>query len=620
MPPEKYDNYESNNDTLDIDSLKSEFSDLEKDVFVESNIKSIVDEAFYTLSKSLDRRVKDWIVKYIKEWKLKSWENQEYETIIKSRLEHPTAATRKLRYIYENTDKNIYDTIVAINNGAESKLVLTPSQNTWTTTEVQTTPAVTTTPTGEPVAEPAIQPETAPVVAPTKSTADVTPVVPAAPTATTVVEIPKPTATQVIEVKPVVGIVTEKKVDEPKEPEIPAEPVVFNEVVAQTKPTGIGWETVPVINGETSDVTIDVPAAPTAVPVVETPKPTASPVVEVTPVVGTVTPKKAAEPGTQPKPVAPEGTVEPVIQPTIPTVEVPLAAGSVSPKKPDEQKRRVDPATKDVLTPLDPVLAKDVVSSDDEIDPSVIVDETEGEEEIMEGDSQNGGLYWGRQPRKLSWFNTWVNNNVDNETALSSLYNWPEVSGWDQVVDGNDTKEMIETEAPQKVVSLEWIPNTLLQPMRMMFDEAKNWENVRYKFGGQTMKSWIDCSAFVSRLLAVPNDWQYKRYTTASLPSICTKLGDSPKKPLVDEVRAWDLQFTLNRGKNWKYVRHVEMIVGKPWREWWKWYVNTLWSAGSRPFDEDWNPIAKRNWWPWYRTRLLSNNIQRPKIFDVAQA
>lgn len=144
------------------------------------------------------------------------------------------------------------------------------------------------------------------------------------------------------------------------------------------------------------------------------------------------------------------------------------------------------------------------------------------------------------------------------------------------------------------------VPSELVPTLWKMFKEAENWMNTVYRYWGTSHK-WIDCSAFVSRLLAVANGWEYVRYTTATLKSKCNKV-----KPT--EARAWDLQYS-NRW--W----HVEMIVSKPWKEWWKWFVNTLWSANSRPFDQNWKRISHS--WPWYRKRALTSAVYRPKYDKI---
>ena len=143
------------------------------------------------------------------------------------------------------------------------------------------------------------------------------------------------------------------------------------------------------------------------------------------------------------------------------------------------------------------------------------------------------------------------------------------------------------------------VPSELVPTLWKMFKEAENWMNTVYRYWGTSHK-WIDCSAFVSRLLSIANGWEYVRYTTATLKSKCNKV-----KPT--EARAWDLQYS---NKWW----HVEMIVSKPWKEWWKWFVNTLWSANSRPFDQNWKRISHS--WPWYRKRALTSVVYRPKVYD----
>ena len=143
------------------------------------------------------------------------------------------------------------------------------------------------------------------------------------------------------------------------------------------------------------------------------------------------------------------------------------------------------------------------------------------------------------------------------------------------------------------------VPSQLVPTLWQMFKEAENWMNTAYKYWW-TSKKWIDCSAFVSRLLAIANWWEYVRYTTTTLRNQCKKVPSQ-------DARAGDLQYSNKWG-------HVEMIVNKPWKEWWKWFVNTLWSANSRPFDESWKRIAHS--WPWYRKRALSSTVYRPKVYD----
>ena len=144
------------------------------------------------------------------------------------------------------------------------------------------------------------------------------------------------------------------------------------------------------------------------------------------------------------------------------------------------------------------------------------------------------------------------------------------------------------------------VPSELIPTLWKMFKEAENWMNTIYRYWWTT-KKWIDCSAFVSRLLSIGFGNEYVRYTTTTLKTKCERIPSA-------KARAWDLQFSNKGG-------HVEMIVSRPWKEWGKWFVNTLWSANSRPYDQNGNRIAHS--WPWYRKRALTSSVYRPNAYKT---
>ena len=143
--------------------------------------------------------------------------------------------------------------------------------------------------------------------------------------------------------------------------------------------------------------------------------------------------------------------------------------------------------------------------------------------------------------------------------------------------------------------------------------EAINWMKVPYAYGG-TWRRGIDCSAFMSRLLAAVawKDYNPKtdRYTTASLKNISKRIAT------YNDAKPWDLVYS---NKWW----HVEMII-KIRKEKDGWYAYTLWSARSNPMDQNGQKLTTVvNWktvrcsWPWYRKRKVTGPIYRPKIYDA---
>jgi hypothetical protein len=65
MPPEKYEHPELENAKIDLKPFKDEMDKLQQNIFVESNLQNIVEEAFKY--SPVDYRVKEGIFKYIKE-------------------------------------------------------------------------------------------------------------------------------------------------------------------------------------------------------------------------------------------------------------------------------------------------------------------------------------------------------------------------------------------------------------------------------------------------------------------------------------------------------------------------------------------------------------------------
>lgn len=378
MPPEKYEQKvsENNEKIPEIENYKDIYDNYQKDILINANLGKFIDEAFYTRKQSIDHRVQEGLVKYIAEWKMKSWENEEYEELIKERINVPWQW--KLKYLYDNSDKDLYTNIINIRKRMGGWNVTRDSLIVTTASEVSSPDAQEWTPD-----------------------------------------------------------------------------------VAKT---------------DTNDYM------------------------------------------------------------------------KYESNLPDSRKA--------------------IVSEQDN-------DQTETED------------YW-------FYWNEWEETSEDDQDVESTLEN---ASDWN--------------------LSFEWVPKELIPTFWVMFNQAEDWEWVKYRLGWQS-KSWIDCSAFVSRLLSFANWWNYKHLTTKTLPGVCVKLKDpnhlnwKPSKQfLASEVRAWDLQFTP-----W----HVEMITSKPYKKNnGRWYVKTIWSASkTRPMDKDGNIIPTRRWWVWFRERELSSNIQRPNIFDVA--
>ena len=134
--------------------------------------------------------------------------------------------------------------------------------------------------------------------------------------------------------------------------------------------------------------------------------------------------------------------------------------------------------------------------------------------------------------------------------------------------------------------------------------EAINWMKVPYAYGW-TWRGGIDCSAFMSRLLAAvawkKYDSKTDRYTTTTLKNISKRI------PNYNDAKPWDLVYS----HNWW---HVEMII-KIWKEKDGWHAYTLWSAKTNPMDQN---GQKLKWsWPWYRKRRVTWPIYRPKIYDA---
>jgi hypothetical protein len=232
-------------------------------------------------------------------------------------------------------------------------------------------------------------------------------------------------------------------------------------------------------------------------------------------------------------------------------------------------------------------------------------------------DTENAYMkFWAQDESKLPDSRKTITSRQNNGQTEIEDY-WFYWNEWEEDTSENEQDiESISENSNDWYLSFKGVPKELIPTFWVMFDQAEDWEGVRYKLGWQS-KAWIDCSAFVSRLLSFANWWIYKHLTTKSLPGVCTKLHDpnhlnwKPSKQfLAKEVRTWDLQFTP-----W----HVEMITSKPYQKAnGRWYVKTIWSASkSRPMDKD-GHIIKRRWWVWFRERELSSNIQRPNIFDVA--
>ena len=387
MPPERYERPDIENMNIDLTSFKIEMDNLQKNIFVESNLQNVVEEAFKY--SPVDYRVKEGIFKYIKDWKLKTGENQEYEEFVKRMM--TKRDWRKLKYIYDNADKDLFDVMVAIKRADE--------KNSY-------------------VIEP-IQPKTQQL---------------------------KPKPIQQIQLKP----------QQPQQK--PQQPQQKPQVKPQVKP-----------------------------PVKPQPKP-------------------------QPKP-HPQPKIE---------------------FRKDEWLSSILNGVGDAIWNLADSVSDKIWSAKDQVVDAL-------------------------------W------------TVYDKLSDWV-VSAW------TDAKD---------------VPSQLIPTLWQMFKEAENWMDTSYRYWW-TGKKWIDCSAFVSKLLAIANWWEYVRYTTSTLKSQCKKVPSQ-------EARAWDLQYSNKWG-------HVEMIVNKPWKEWWKWFVNTLWSANSRPFDENWKRITHS--WPWYRKRALSSTVYRPKVYD----
>jgi hypothetical protein len=65
MPPERYERPDIENMNIDLKSFRDEMDNLQKDVFVESNLQNVVEEAFKY--SPVDYRVKEGILKYIKD-------------------------------------------------------------------------------------------------------------------------------------------------------------------------------------------------------------------------------------------------------------------------------------------------------------------------------------------------------------------------------------------------------------------------------------------------------------------------------------------------------------------------------------------------------------------------
>ena len=372
MPPERYESQDLENVQLDLKSFRNEMDILQQNVFVESNLKNIVEETFKY--SPIDYRDKEGVFKYIKDWKLKTGENQNYEELVKRMINKRD--WRKLKFIYDNADKNMFDVILAIKKADEKKSNII-----------------------EPI-QPRLQLQG------------------------------KPKPIQQIQLK------------------LQGKP----QVKLQAKP-------------------------------------------------------------------------QPKIQ-----------------QKPQ---------------------------------PKIEIRRDEWLNWLLNG---VGNAIWDLADRV--WEKLWTAKNqvVDALwTAYDKLSDWV-ISVW---TDARD------------------VPSQLVPTLWKMFKEAEKWMDTVYRYWGTSSK-WIDCSAFVSRLLAIANGWEYIRYTTSTLKNQCKRVASR-------EARAGDLQYS---NKWW----HVEMIVGSPYKEWWKWFVNTLWSANSRPFDEKWNRITHS--WPWYRKRALSSTVYRPKVYD----
>jgi hypothetical protein len=67
MPPEKYDylDTEPNKNNPELKKIWQSCDEYQKYIIIRANLQSIIDEAFYTRSQSIDHRIQEELVNYI---------------------------------------------------------------------------------------------------------------------------------------------------------------------------------------------------------------------------------------------------------------------------------------------------------------------------------------------------------------------------------------------------------------------------------------------------------------------------------------------------------------------------------------------------------------------------
>lgn len=159
-----------------------------------------------------------------------------------------------------------------------------------------------------------------------------------------------------------------------------------------------------------------------------------------------------------------------------------------------------------------------------------------------------------------------------------------------------------------RLVSIDGVPPNQIPILKATLEWWQKLFNKLYEYGWEWIGKTIDCSHLVSFALRAGGILMPDQY----LNSTALYQKFSRNKIAKQSTRAGDLMFW----KKWKTIKHVEMVVWKPYQKEknGQWYVKTLWSSsdttGTSPmYNIDGTPSSKKNGVA-YRERVIQDRHQ----------